>query len=362
MFYRIAEVTLDSQIELPSYDAFRCEPSEADVTLEITHDALPAGGKDIIQIPIAVRKTDNGWLYHWPAADQSGLLVSADYTKLRLRRQEEGALTVIEEWYIRIALECLLIHRGFVSLHAACIELDGQAIAFTGSSGIGKSTRANAWINAFGSKLLSGDRPLIRADGQEAFGVPWDGNESCYRNAHFPLLAIFDVRRSSSAYIRAMSLRQKQRVLMQQCFLPMWDSDTAALQMINIMRLASNARIARIFCGSETVDALALKRALDAQQELKDAAEMKAESGFVLREIADKYMIIPAGGKTNSFIKALLLNEVAAFVWEKLQMPISFDDLLMGILDEYDVEEAKARADLDEILKLFRTFNLIAKE
>ena len=110
MFYRIAAVTLESQIELPSYAAFRCEPAKADVTLEAAREALPEGGEDIIREPIAVQKIGSGWLYHGPT--QSGLTVSEDYTKLRLLRQREGKLNFIEEWYIRIALECLLIHRG----------------------------------------------------------------------------------------------------------------------------------------------------------------------------------------------------------------------------------------------------------
>lgn len=362
MFYRIGDVTLVSPIELPSYTAFRCEPSEADVTLETACGILLPGGEDIIRDPVAVRKTEKGWFYHLPTADQSGLLVSGDYKKLRLLRNREGSVSGSEEWFIRLALECLLAHRGFVSLHAACIELDGQAIAFTGPSGTGKSTRAAAWMEAFGAKLLSGDRPLIRADGKEAFGVPWDGKEGCYRNARLPLLAIFDIRRSPSAYIRAMSLQQKRRLLMKQCFLPMWDSDTAALQMLNIARLASKARIVRIFSGPETKDALALKSALEAGLEYKEAAELKAKKELILRELADEYVVFPIGKSVDSFSKTFLLNETAAFIWQKLQTPLSFDDLLKAIVDTYDVEEAKARADLDDILNQFRAMNMITED
>ena len=52
-------------------------------------------------------------------------------------------------------------------------------------------------------------------------------------------------------------------------------------------------------------------------------------------------------------------NEVSAFVWEKLQNPISKADLLQAILDEYEVEKAVAAADLDALLKTLKEYNVI---
>ena len=55
----------------------------------------------------------------------------------------------------------VLGHMGRVVLHASAVELsDGQAVAFTGVSGQGKSTLATAFFSA-GSRLLSDDCLLL---------------------------------------------------------------------------------------------------------------------------------------------------------------------------------------------------------
>ena len=43
VYYRIANLTVRSQLVLPSYEAFACEPAAANVTLECTEDQPPAG-------------------------------------------------------------------------------------------------------------------------------------------------------------------------------------------------------------------------------------------------------------------------------------------------------------------------------
>ena len=60
---------------------------------------------------------------------------------------------------------------------------------------MGKSTRAQAWIDGMGAELINGDRPLIDVRNMELYGVPWDGKEQCFRNVHYPLKAICEVRR-----------------------------------------------------------------------------------------------------------------------------------------------------------------------
>ena len=362
MYYRIAEVTLRSQIRLPSFKAFICEKAKPDVTLEITEEAPPAGGEEIICGRFTVRKEAGGWFFHAKGNDRFGMLASDDYRRLRLLRQKKRTVTSNEALYIRVALECLLIHRGYVPLHAACVDLDGEAYAFSGPSGMGKSTRADAWMKTFGAERISGDRPLIRTDKPEAFGVPWDGKECCFRNAHFPLRVIFDVRRSDSVYVREMTFAQKRRLLMQQCFLPMWDTDTAAIQIMNITRLASRAKIVRAFCGPREDDMKALRQALEVQQEYKEATDLKAKSGFILRDIMGEYMLMPTGDNISKYNGVVVLNDVSAFLWKKLENPVSRDDLLAALLDQYQVDKATAAKDLDQLLEKLRGFDVIEDE
>ena len=49
-------------------------------------------------------------------------------------------------------------------------------------------------------------------------------------------------------------------------------------------------------------------------------------------------------------------------VWEKLQNPMSKDDLLKAILDEYEVDKTTASADLDALLETLRRYGVIEED
>ena len=348
--YRITGITLRSCYELPSFAAFVCDPEKADVTLEGTDD-LPEPGEDRISGTFAHRRISDGWFFHMPGIDRQGLFAGGDYTRLRLLGMQGNVVSGVAEQFVRIALECALVRKGYITLHSSAIGIDGEAYAFCGPSGIGKSTRADIWMDAFKAERISGDRPMIRVSPPEVYGVPWDGKEKCFRNVRFPLKAIFDVRRSDSVYIRAMSFSQRRKLLLRQCFLPMWDTETAAVQMANIIRLAAGAEILRIFCGKTEEDARMLREDFRKGRILKEEPDMKAKPGFVLRNVMDEHILMPTGDNVGVFKGAVLLNNVAAMVWEKLQNPVSREDLLRAVLDRFDVEEAVASADLDRLLR-----------
>ena len=252
-YYRIAELTVRSSFRLASFEAFACEETEADVILEEA-DEHPDSGPELASGDIYQREQPDGWFYHTGQPERKGLYVSGDYTHLRIFGAERSMIGRAEERPVRIALECLLAHRGYVSLHAAAVELGEKAYAFTGPSGIGKSTRASGWIRTLGASLVSGDRPLIRVRDQMLYGVPWDGKEACFRNVCFPLEAICQVQRAETVCVREMTFSQRRELLMRQCFIPMWDTDTALVQMGNIAHLVAEAEIVSVFCGTSPKD------------------------------------------------------------------------------------------------------------
>lgn len=86
---------------------------------------------------------------------------------------------------------------------------------------------------------------------------------------------------------------------------------------------------------------------------------MKAKPGFVLRNVVDEYILMPTGDNIGKFNGTVLLNAVSAFVWEKLQTPISREELLQAILEEFEVGKAVAAADLDALLKTLKEYDVI---
>ncbi|MBP3451668.1 MAG: PqqD family protein [Agathobacter sp.] len=77
---------------------------------------------------------------------------------------------------------------------------------------------------------------------------------------------------------------------------------------------------------------------------------MKVSKEFVLREIAGDYIIIPTGKTVLEFNGLITVNEVGVSLWKMLQEEATFEELVKGVLDEYDVEEAVARKDIQEFL------------
>lgn len=90
---------------------------------------------------------------------------------------------------------------------------------------------------------------------------------------------------------------------------------------------------------------------------------MKINRDFILREIAGEYVIIPTGKTALEYNGLITVNEIGVKLWNMLQKDVNFEDLVAGILDEYDVKEEIAREDIQEFLdKLVKGGILIENE
>lgn len=78
---------------------------------------------------------------------------------------------------------------------------------------------------------------------------------------------------------------------------------------------------------------------------------MKIKKDFILRKVADSYVVVPVGKQTLDFNGIINLNETGAFLFGLLQEGAEKEDLLQKMLEEYDVAPEKAAADIDIFLK-----------
>ena len=318
---------------------------------------------------IAILRHGLDWIYHSTNLDQSAYVkASSDYQKIEKHfpesRTEATSFNSWERFLLRTAFECRFCYEGIVSLHAACVENGEYAVAFTGHSGLGKSTRAKAWVDTLGFDWISGDRPAVRLEkeGSTACGVPWDGKEQIFRDVERPLKAILEVRRSPANYIRKLTRDQARQLIMQQSFVPMWDTDAAVMAMANVRRLIDKTPVYRVFCGPDGDAAKAIYDILFNHPEKireADEEEMKIKDGFVLRNVVDEFIVMPTGDNIAKFDGAVVLNEVSAFVFKQLEHAVTRDDLLQAVLAEFDVDEETAKKDLDALLEQFVTMGLL---
>ena len=78
---------------------------------------------------------------------------------------------------------------------------------------------------------------------------------------------------------------------------------------------------------------------------------MKIEKEFILREIAGDYVIIPTGKTTLELNGLITVNELGAFLWDKLQQEITREELINSVVAEYDIDRETVEKDVDEFLQ-----------
>ena len=89
---------------------------------------------------------------------------------------------------------------------------------------------------------------------------------------------------------------------------------------------------------------------------------MRINKEFVLREIVGDYIIIPIGSTALEFHGLITVNEVGVTLWKMLQEEVTMEDLVQGVLAEYDVEEEVAREDIQEFLDTLVSGGILTKE
>ena len=64
---------------------------------------------------------------------------------------------------------------------------------------------------------------------------------------------------------------------------------------------------------------------------------MKIRDNFLLRQVADTWVVMPIGQEMLDFNGMLTLNETGALLWQKLQEGADLDGLVAALTAEYDV-------------------------
>lgn len=77
---------------------------------------------------------------------------------------------------------------------------------------------------------------------------------------------------------------------------------------------------------------------------------MKIKDNLILREIAGSWIIVPVAEMVVEFNGLMNLNETGAFLWKLLAEGAEMDELVTGLLSEYDVDEETAKADVMEFI------------
>ena len=77
---------------------------------------------------------------------------------------------------------------------------------------------------------------------------------------------------------------------------------------------------------------------------------MRASKNYLKRVIAGETILIPSGAAAQQFNGLVTVNALGAFLWEALQNETDLETLVAKTTEEYEVDEATAKADVEEFL------------
>ena len=77
---------------------------------------------------------------------------------------------------------------------------------------------------------------------------------------------------------------------------------------------------------------------------------MKIKDGYLLDEIGGQKVAVSLDQSEDKYSGVIKMNEVGAFLWEKLQEDCTVEELVAAVTAEYEVDEDTARADIEKFV------------
>jgi hypothetical protein len=87
---------------------------------------------------------------------------------------------------------------------------------------------------------------------------------------------------------------------------------------------------------------------------------MKRKDDFSLENVGGQDLLIPMGSKVLDMNGIVVLNAVGRFIWELLAEDRNLDQLAAAVVEHFDVDAGRARADIEAFVSDLREKGLIA--
>lgn len=237
---------------------FLCPPpAETDCTITLrSAPALPAFAPDGVWHGLEYydRHGDTMRIFHCSAPEAAAFAVTQLFpngtVELTVLPACLSYFTGSSGIFNRIGMETLLLQHKGLLLHASLIEYNGQGIAFTGPSGIGKSTQAALWQTHLNAQILNGDRAALRKQENQwiAYGSPYAGTSGIYENKSVPLSCIVVLRQAQENRLQRLSALQTLSYLYPELSIHHWDRAFAEPAMDLCLKLINDTPVYLLEC------------------------------------------------------------------------------------------------------------------
>lgn len=88
---------------------------------------------------------------------------------------------------------------------------------------------------------------------------------------------------------------------------------------------------------------------------------MRVKEGFIVKNVADAYAVVPVGDNLVDFGAMLTLNETGAFLWKHLENDITAEQLCEALMGEYNVDKVTAQRDIAEFLNILDSHEILER-
>ena len=164
----------------------------------------------------------------------------------------------------RIGMETLLLQHQALLLHASLINYKGNALAFAGPSGIGKSTQADIWHHYLDADIINGDRAALRKEHDHwyAYGCPYAGTSGIYKNDRGPLAAIILLGQAEENHLCRLTEGEAFRYLYPEFSVHHWQRHFVAKVTDLCLQMLAQTPVYLLACRPEESAALLVKKGL----------------------------------------------------------------------------------------------------
>ena len=86
---------------------------------------------------------------------------------------------------------------------------------------------------------------------------------------------------------------------------------------------------------------------------------MKIDKGVIYRNIAGEHVLIPVGSVAMENNGMFVTTELGGQIWQMLEKGMTKEEIILALLEEYEVEESVLRGDVEEFLQKLAERKLI---
>ena len=77
---------------------------------------------------------------------------------------------------------------------------------------------------------------------------------------------------------------------------------------------------------------------------------MKIKKGFVFRDVAGRSVVVATGPAAKKFRGMVMLYDTGREVWTRLQKGMDQEEIIRGMVEDYEVSEEKVAADVQKLI------------